>query len=101
LEPPSDGKVIILSDSDEEEEEACEENSADAKDAATVATINLISTTSTDDIGTMAEKSSTPAASPVDADNDSGVGPNDSSDGLTPGPKLQEDTGGEDEADAP
>jgi hypothetical protein len=57
LGPPSDGKVIILSDSDEEEGETCEENSVDAKDAAAAVAINPISTTSTDDIDTPAEKS--------------------------------------------
>jgi hypothetical protein len=57
LGPPSDGKVIILSDSDEEEGETCEENSVDAKDAVVAVAINPISTTSTDDIDTPAEKS--------------------------------------------
>jgi hypothetical protein len=101
LGPPGDGKVIILSDSDEEEEEAREENSTGAKDAATSAIINLVSTASTDDISTPAEKSSTPAASPADVDNDFGVGPDDSSDSLAPGPKVEEGSGGGDEAGAP
>jgi hypothetical protein len=100
LGPPGDGKVIILSDSDEEEE-AREENSTGAKDAATSATINPVSTASTDDISTPTEKSSTPAASPADVDNDFGVGPDDSSDSLAPGPKVEEGSGGGDEADAP
>jgi hypothetical protein len=68
LGPPDDDIVIILSDSDEAEKEAREENSGDTKDAAASATINSISTASADDIGTPIEKSSTPAASPADSD---------------------------------
>jgi hypothetical protein len=68
LGPPDDDIVIILSDSDEAEKEAREENSGDTKDAAASATINPISTASADDISTPIEKSSTPAASPVDSD---------------------------------
>jgi hypothetical protein len=68
LGPPDDDIVIILSDSDEAEKEAREENSGDTKDAAASATINPISTASADDIGTPIEKSSTPAASPADSD---------------------------------
>jgi hypothetical protein len=100
LGPPSDDKVIILSDSEEEEEEV-HEKSADAKDASASASINPISTTSIDDIGTPTEKSLTPAASPTNADNDPGVEPNDSSDGLASGPKVEEGTSGRDEAGAP
>jgi hypothetical protein len=37
---PGDGKVIILSDSDEEEEEMREEKTIDAEDAATSAAVN-------------------------------------------------------------
>jgi hypothetical protein len=98
---PGDSKVIILSDSDEGEEETREEKSVGAKDAAASAAINLASTASADDINTPAEMSSTPAASPADADNDPRVGLNDSSDGLGPGPKVEEGTSGRDEADAP
>ncbi len=68
LLPPGDGNIIILSDSDEAEKEAREENSGDTKDATASATINPISTASVDDIGTPIEKSSTPAASPADSD---------------------------------
>jgi hypothetical protein len=74
LGPPGDGKVIILNVSDEEKEEAHEEKSVSAKDAATSAAVKPVSTA--DDIDTLAEKSSTPAASPADADNDPGVEPN-------------------------
>jgi hypothetical protein len=101
LGPPGDGKVIILSDSDEEKEEVHEEKSVSAEDAATFAAVNLVSTTSADDIGTPTEKSSTLAASPVDVDNDPGVEPNDSSDGLVPSLKVEEGTGGGDKAGAP
>jgi hypothetical protein len=92
LGPPGDGKAIILNDSDEEEEEACEEKSVGTKDVTASAAINQVSTASADDIGTPAEKSSTPAASPIDADNDPRVGPNDSSDSLSPGLKVEEGT---------
>jgi hypothetical protein len=101
LGSPGDDKVIILSDSDEEKEEAREEKSVDTEDAAASATINPVSTASIDDTNTPAEKSSTLAASPIDADNNLGVVPNDSSDGLSPGPKMEEGSGGRDEVDAP
>jgi hypothetical protein len=101
LEPPDDGKVIIVSNSDEEKEEAHEEKSAGTEGAATSAAINLISTTSIGDTGTPAQKSLTPAASPADADDDPEVVPNDSSDSLVVGPKMEEGSGGGDEADAP
>jgi hypothetical protein len=65
LGPSSEGKVIILSDFDEEKEEAHEEKSAGAEDVATSTAVNPVSTTSTNDIGTPAEKSSTPATSLV------------------------------------
>jgi hypothetical protein len=73
LGSPGDDKVIILSDSDEEKEEAREEKSVDAKDAAASATINPVSTASADDTGTPTEKSSTLAASHIDADNNPGL----------------------------
>jgi hypothetical protein len=101
LGPPDDGKVINLNDSDEEEEEAHNGKSAGVEDVAASAAINSVSTASVDNISTPAEKSSTPAASLVDADNDLGVEPNDSSDGLVPCSKVEEGTGGGDEADAP
>jgi hypothetical protein len=96
-----DGKVIILSDSDEENEEAHEEKSTDVEDVATSTAVNSVSTTSADDIGTLAEKSSNAAASPADADNDPKVEPNDSSDGLALGLKVEKGNGGRDEVDAP
>jgi hypothetical protein len=98
---PDDGKIIILSDFDEEKEEVHEEKSVSVEDAVTSAVVNPVSTTFTDDIDTLTEKSSTPAASPADADNDPGVEPNDSSDGLTPGLKVEEGNGGGDEAGTP
>jgi hypothetical protein len=98
---PGDGKVIILSDSNEEEEEAREENSVGAEDAAASTAINPVSTAFTNNIGTPAEKSSTPVASPADADNDPVVVLNDSSDGLAPGPKVEEGTDNGDEAVTP
>jgi hypothetical protein len=91
---------IILSDSDEEEEETHEVKSAGAKDAATFAAVNPISTASVEDIDTLVEKSSTPAASLADADNDPRVEPNDSSDGLVLSLKVAEGTDDGDEADA-
>jgi hypothetical protein len=68
---------------------------------ATSAAFNPVSTVSTDDIDTPAEKSSTPVASCADADEDPGVEPNDSSDGLALGLKVEEGNGGGDEARAP
>jgi hypothetical protein len=65
LGPPGDGKIIIISNSDEEEE-ACEETPADAKPAPSATTV----------------KPSTPVASPADVDEDPGATPNDSNDGL-------------------
>jgi hypothetical protein len=76
------------------------QKSVGAEDVATSAAVNLVSTASTDDIGTPAEKFLTPAASPADADNDPEVEPNDSSDGLAPGLKVEEGNDGGDEADA-
>jgi hypothetical protein len=101
LGPPSDGKVIILSDSNEEKEEACEEKPVSTEDAVVFAVVNPVSTASANDIGTPAEKPSTPAASPANANNDPGAVPNDSSDGLAPGPKMGEGNSGRDEAGAP
>jgi hypothetical protein len=101
LGPPDDGKVIILSDSDDKKEEACEEKSVGAEDAAASSAVNPISTTFTDDIGSPAERTLTPAASLTDADDDPGVEPNDSSDDLAPSPKMEEGSGDEDEADTP
>jgi hypothetical protein len=100
LGPPNDDKVIILSDPDEEEE-AHEEKSISVEDVSASVAINPVSTASTGDIGTSAEKSSTPAASPTNADNDPRVELNDSSDGLAPSPKEEEGTNGGDEAGAP
>jgi hypothetical protein len=48
LGPPSDGKIIVLSDFDEEEEEVCEEKTTDTKTTATSAAVNPASTTFAD-----------------------------------------------------
>jgi hypothetical protein len=69
LGPLDDGKIIILSDSDEEKEEVCEEKSFGLEDVAASAVVNLISAASVD---AFAEKSSTPATSPADVDEDPG-----------------------------
>jgi hypothetical protein len=76
--------------------------SVDAEDAATSVAINPVSTASADDIGTPAEKSSTPAAPPpTDATEDLGAAPNDSGDGLAPFPNMEVGSGGGDEASTP
>jgi hypothetical protein len=98
---PDDSKIIILNDFDEEKEEASEEKSVGAKDATASTVVNPISTASTDDADTRTENSSTLAASPIDVDEDPGVLPNDSSDGLAPGLKMGEGNGGEDKAGVP
>jgi hypothetical protein len=85
---PGDGKIIILSDSDDEKEEARKEKSTGAKDVVASAIVNLASTNSADDVGALAEKSLTPVASPAGANKDPGALPIDSSDGLAPGPKM-------------
>jgi hypothetical protein len=61
----------------------------------------LVSTASADDTRTLAEKILTSAASLAADDEDPGVVPNDSSDSMAPGPKMEEDSGGRDEAGAP
>jgi hypothetical protein len=96
LGPPDDGNVIILIDPDEDKVEVHEEKFASAKDAAASAAVNLVSTASADDTGT-------PAASLADTDDDDDprAVPNDSSDDLAPGPKMEEGSGGGDEAGAP
>jgi hypothetical protein len=54
LGPPSDGKIIILSDFDKKEDEVREEKTIDTEDASTSATINTasIAFTSTDEATT-------------------------------------------------
>jgi hypothetical protein len=100
LGTPSDGKIIILSDLDEEKK-VCEEKSTGTEDVSASAAVNPASTTSVEDAGAPAEKSSTPIASPADIDEDLGAVPNDSSDGLAPGPKTGKDSDGGDEVDTP
>jgi hypothetical protein len=80
---PSDGMVIVLSDFDEEEE-VREETAANA-DAASSDVV----------------KSSTPAASVTDADEDLGKMQDDSSEDLAPGQDTGKSSGGEDEAGSP
>jgi hypothetical protein len=75
LGPPGDGKIIIHNNSDKEKEEAREEKSTGAEDATASAAVNPISTASADDTVTLAEKSSTPSASPANVDDDPGVVP--------------------------
>jgi hypothetical protein len=101
LGPAGDDKIIILSDSDEEKEEVHEEKSSSLEDAAASATVNPTSTTSIGDAAAPVEKSSTPAASPADVDEDPRAVPNDSSDGLAPGPKMGKDSCGREEVDVP
>jgi hypothetical protein len=91
-----DSKIIILSDSNEEKEEVHEEKSFGPKDAAAFAVVNPTSTTSASDAGAPVEKSSTPAASPTDADEDPWATQNDSSDGLSSGLKMGKDSDGGD-----
>jgi hypothetical protein len=84
LRLPGDGKVIIISDSDEEKD-AREEATTEAK--ATPSTTN--------------GKASTPAATPADADEDPSSMPHVSSDGLALGQDTCKSSGGGDEAHAP
>jgi hypothetical protein len=98
LGSPDDSKIIILSDSNEEKEEVREEKSSGPEDVVASAIVNPASAAF---VSAPAEKSSTPAASPADVDEDPRVTPNDSSDGLAPGPKMGKDSGGRDEAAAP
>jgi hypothetical protein len=72
LEPPSDGKIIILNYSDEEKEEVREEKSSGLEDVVASTAVNPASTSSVDDADAPAEKSSTPATSPADATEDGG-----------------------------
>jgi hypothetical protein len=101
LGPSGDGKIIIFSDSNKEKEEVREEKSSNPEDAAASTTVNLALTAFASDVGAPAEKSSTLAASPVDAAKDTGAAPNDSSDGLAPGPTMGEGSNDRDEADVP
>jgi hypothetical protein len=101
LVPPNDGKIIILSDSDEEREEVREEKSTGAEDVATSVAVNPASTASADDVGAPAEKSLIPAASPTDTDEDPVAAPNDSSDGLAPTSKMGKDNDDGDKTGVP
>jgi hypothetical protein len=83
LRPPDDGKVMILSDSDEEEE-VCEETAANA-----------------DAVPSTVMKSSTPAASTANIDEDPGKMQDDNSDDLAPGQDMGKSSGGGDEAGSP
>jgi hypothetical protein len=101
LGPSGDGKIIIFSDSNKEKEEVREEKSSNPEDAAASTTVNLALTAFASDVGAPAEKSSTLAASPVDAAKDTGAAPNDSSDGLALGLTMGEGSNDRDEADVP
>jgi hypothetical protein len=83
LGPPSDGKVIILSNSDEEKE-VCEEITANT-DAAPSATV----------------KSPAPTASAVDTDEDPKGMQDDNSDGLAPDNEIGNSSSSGDEAGSP
>jgi hypothetical protein len=83
LGPPGDDKIIILNDSDEETEERAEKSSG-PENAAAFAVVNPASTA--DDAGAPADRASTRAASPADADEDPEATSNDSSDSLVSGP---------------
>jgi hypothetical protein len=77
LGPPSDCKIIILSDSDEEEEEVCEEKTTNTKDVTTSVAVNPTSTTSidTDDAPTGMKNDNNDDRTPdqeADGSNDSG-----------------------------
>jgi hypothetical protein len=61
-----------------------EKKSFGPEDVATSAVVNPVSTASASNADAPTEKSSTLAASPTDVDEDSGVAPKDSSDGVTP-----------------
>jgi hypothetical protein len=71
-----------------------EENSFAPEDAATSAVVNPASTASGGNAGSPVDGTSTPVISPADADEDPEAAPNDSSDGLAPGPKMGKDSCG-------
>jgi hypothetical protein len=76
--------VIILDDTEEEEE------------------VHEVVITNTDVApSTAAGRPSTSTASPADADEDLRAAPNDSSDGLAPGPKMGKDNDDRDKVGAP
>jgi hypothetical protein len=100
LGPPDGGKIIILSDFDEEKEEV-REKSTGAECTTASAAFNPASTASADDADTPAEKSSTPAASLADADEDHGATANDSSDGLALGQDAGKSSASKDEVGTP
>jgi hypothetical protein len=101
LGPLDDGKIIILSDSDEEKEEVCEEKSTGTEDATASTAVNPASTAFADDIDAPAEKSLTPAATLADADEDPRAMPNDSSDGLASGQDTGKSSASGDEVGTP
>jgi hypothetical protein len=83
LGPPGDGKRIVLNDSDKEED-VREETTTDA----------FV-------VPSAIAKSSTPAASTADADEDPGKMQDDNSDDLAPGQDTGKRSGGGDEAGSP
>jgi hypothetical protein len=78
-----------------------EEKSTGAECTNASAAFNHASTASVDDADSPAEKSSTLAASPTDADEDPGATPNDSSDGLALGQDAGKSSASRDEAGTP
>jgi hypothetical protein len=78
-----------------------EEKSTGAECTNASAAFNHASTASVDDADAPAEKSSTLAASPTDADEDPGATPNDSSDGLALGQDAGKSSASRDEAGTP
>jgi hypothetical protein len=78
-----------------------EEKSTYAKDVTASTVVNPASTTSVDDADAYAEKSSTPAASPIDANEDPGVAPNYSNDGPAPGQDSDKSSASGNEASTP
>jgi hypothetical protein len=84
LRPPSDGKVIILSDSNDEEEEMREEDVADAEAAPS-----------------SVARSPVPTASAIDVDEAPNGVQDDNSDGCTPGREIGGNSSGGDKAGSP
>jgi hypothetical protein len=80
LVPSGDGKIIIISDSDEKKEEVHEEKSTGTREATASGAVNPTSTTSAD--------------APTGTKNDN-------SDGQRPDQEAGDEDGGRDDADTP
>jgi hypothetical protein len=75
LGPPSNDKIIILSDYDEEEEEVRGEKTIGTETVATSAAVNLASTASADDAPTGVKNNNSDDRTPdQEADGDNGSG---------------------------